>query len=117
MLGSYLSLEKTAVVEQLLHSHVRDDRTGFTFDDTLHDVLDVVASGGDCLRACCADLTVRVACEKNGILFERCGQAGHPPTVADERAAQHQLLRHVGQSGIMRSTHWVSNRLAWILSM
>ena len=64
-----MCLEKATVIEQLFHSHVGDDRTGFTFDDTLDDVLYMVASSGDGLRAFAADLAVGVTCEKHSVLL------------------------------------------------
>ena len=45
---TYLSLEQAAVVEELLHRHVGDDGSSLTLDDTFHNVLDMVASSGDC---------------------------------------------------------------------
>ena len=47
MRAAYLSLEKAAVVEQLLHGHVRDDGSSLSLDDAFYDVLDMVASSGN----------------------------------------------------------------------
>ena len=44
---TYLSLEQAAVVEELLHSHVGDDGSGLSLDDTFHDILDMIAASGD----------------------------------------------------------------------
>ena len=65
-----LSLEKAAVVEELLHRHVRDDRSSLSLDDTFHDILDMVASSGNHSRASCTDLTIRVTCEEHGVLLQ-----------------------------------------------
>jgi hypothetical protein len=68
---THLCLEKSTVVEQLLHSHVRDDGAGLALDDAFDDILDVVSSCGDGPRAFLADLAIGVASEKHCVLLQR----------------------------------------------
>lgn len=68
---THLGLEESTVVEELFHSHVRDDTAGLTLDDAFHNVLHMVPPCGDGSSASGADLTIRVAGEKHSILLER----------------------------------------------
>lgn len=69
---TYLSLEEAAVVEQLFHGHVGDDRTGFALDDAFDDVLHMVTSCADSLRSSGSSLAaVGVTGEEHSVLLQR----------------------------------------------
>lgn len=66
-----LSLEQAAVVEKFLHRHVGDNGTSLSLDDAFYDILDMVASSGDGVRASRTNLAIRVTREKHSVLLQR----------------------------------------------